>query len=70
MAKFAYNNIKNISTNYTPFEFNYSYYSYILYKEEADSWSISPSADKLITKLRNLMTIYRDNLLYAEELQK
>ena len=36
MAEFAYNNAKNTSTNYTPFELNYGYYPRVLYKEDLD----------------------------------
>lgn len=34
IAKFAYNNIKNINTSYTPFEHNCDYHSFIFYKKK------------------------------------
>ena len=36
MAEFTYNNAKNASTGYTPFELNYGYHPRILYKEDVD----------------------------------
>ena len=33
MTKFAYNNAKNINTNYTSFELYYQYYFYIFLKK-------------------------------------
>lgn len=68
MAEFAYNNAKNASTSHIPFELNCSYHPHISYKEEADLLSKLKSADKLAIKLRNLMTVCRDNLQYAQEL--
>ena len=39
MAEFAYNNAKNASIGHMPFELNYSYHPWILYKEDVDSRS-------------------------------
>ena len=39
MAKFAYNNAKNVSASYTFFEFNFSYYPCISYKKDIDPCS-------------------------------
>ena len=36
MAEFAYNNAKNASTDYTPFNLNCRYYSQVFYKEDFD----------------------------------
>lgn len=47
MAKFAYNNAKNMKIGHTSFKLNCSYYSRILYKKEVDLYSKSKSADKL-----------------------
>ena len=70
MARFAYNNIENISTDYTLFEFNCGYYSRILYKKEVDSRSDSKSADKLWVKLGELIIVCQKNLYHAQKLQK
>ena len=70
MAEFAYNNAKNVSISYTPFELNYGYYPRILYEEEVDSRSKSKSANKLLAKLRELMIVCRENLYHTQELQK
>ena len=68
MAEFAYNNAKNASTSYTPFELNCGYHPRILYKDDVNPQSKSKSADKLSAKLRELMIVYRENLHHAQEL--
>ena len=50
MAKFAYNNVKNVSIGYMLFELNYDFYSRASYKKEVDPHSQSKLRDKLITK--------------------
>ena len=34
MTKFAYNNAKNASTGYTPFELNCRYYPWVFYEKD------------------------------------
>ena len=70
MTGFAYHNTKSVSTGYTPFELDYSYHPWMLYKEEVDLCSKFKSADKLLAKLRELMFICWENLYHAQELQK
>ena len=70
IAKFAYNNAKNATTNYRPFEFNCGYYPQMSYKVDVDSCSQSKSADELSAELRELMIICQKNLHHAQELQK
>ena len=70
MAKFAYNNAKNVSTGHTPFELNCGYHLWVFYKEHINLHSKSKSADKLLAELQELMTICRKNLDHAQELQK
>ena len=70
MAEFAYNNAKNASIGYTPFELNYSYHLRISYKENVDPRSKSKSADDLANELRELMIVCRKNLQHAQNLQK
>ncbi len=65
MAKFAYNNAKNASTDHTLFELNYGYHPRASYKEDVDPRSQSNSADKLATELRELMIVCRENLQHA-----
>ena len=67
MAEFVYNNSKNASTGYTPFELNYGYHSRMLYEEEVNSRSESKSADEVSKELRELMVVSRENLHYAQE---
>ena len=57
MIKFIYNNTKNVSTGYTPFELNCGYHPQILYKEEVNLCSKFKLADKLLAKLRELIII-------------
>ena len=70
IAKFAYNNAKNASTSYTPFEFNCGYHPRVFYKEDLDPRSKSRTAEELSSELRELMTVCQQNLYYAQELQK
>ncbi len=60
MAEFAYNNAKNASTGHTPFELNCGYHPRASYEEDVDPRSQSKSAAELATKLRELMTVYRE----------
>ena len=70
MAKFVYNNAKNASTGYTPFELNYDYYPRVSYKENIDPRSQSKSADELLAEFRELMIVCQENLYHTQELQK
>ena len=55
MAEFAYNNAKNASTGFTPFELNCGYHPQIFYKENLDPRLQSKITGKLSFELRNLM---------------
>ena len=57
MAEFAFNNAKNASTGHTPFELNCGFHPRVSYKKDVDSRSKSKTADKLVTKLRELTTV-------------
>ena len=70
MTEFAYNNSKNTSTGYTPFELNCGYHPWMLYKEEVDPRSQSKLVDKLLEELRELMIVYCKTLYHAQEFQK
>ena len=70
MVEFAYNNAKNASTGYTPFELNCGYHPRMSYKEDVDSRFQSKSADKLSAELRELMIVCQENLHNVQELQK
>ena len=70
MAKFAYNNAKNASTDFTPFELNCGYHPRVSYKEDLNPRSKSKTAKKLSFELRNLMAACQQNLHHAQELQK
>ena len=70
MAEFAYNNAKNASISYTPFELNCGYHPRMLYKEDVNSRSQSKSANKLSVELRELMIVCQENLHHAQKLQK
>ncbi len=62
MAEFAYNNAKNASTSHTPFKLNFGYHLWASYKENIDPCFQSKSADELVTELRELMIVCRENL--------
>ncbi len=66
MDKFAYNNAKHSSIGYTPFELNYGFHPRASYEEDVNLYSQSKSADELVTKLRELMTICRENFQYIQ----
>ena len=68
MAKFAYNNAKNTSTIYTPFEFNCGFYSRVSCKNVVDPPSKSKTVDQLILELQTLMSVYKKNLQYIQKL--
>ena len=70
MAEFTYNNTKNASTNYMPFELNCGYHPQVSYKKDLDPCSQSRTTEKLSSELRQLMTICQQNLHHAQELQK
>ena len=68
--KFAYNNIKNTSTGYTPFKFNYGYYLKVSFKEDVEPYLRSCSANKLVKELKKLIKICSQNLFHVSELKK
>ena len=70
MAKFAYNNIKNTNTGHILLELNYGYHSKVLFGEKINPHLKSYSADKLAEKLKKLIEVYCQNLLYIQKLQK
>ena len=70
MAEFIYNNIKNASNSHMPFKLNCGYHSRMSYEEKVDFHSKSKSADELLTELKELMIVCRENLHHAQELQK
>ena len=70
ITKFVYNNAKNASSDHTPFELNCGYHPRMLYKDDVNPRSKFKSANKLLTKLRELMIVCKENLYYAQKLQK
>ena len=70
MAEFAYNNAKNASTGFTPFELNCWYLPRVSYKEDLNPHSKLRSVKDLSFELKELMTLYQENLHHAQELQK
>ena len=67
MAEFTYNNSNNASTSHTPFELNYGYHSWMLYKKEVDPCSQSKSTNEVLERLRELMIVYCENLYHAQK---
>ena len=70
MAEFTYNNAKNVSTGFTPFELNCGYHPWVSYKKDLDLHSKLRIAKELSSKLRELMIVCQQNLYHAQELQK
>ena len=70
MAEFTYNNTKNASTDFMPFELNCGYHLWVSYEEDLDPRSKSRIMEELSFKLRELMTVCQQNLYHAQKLQK
>lgn len=66
----TYNNVKNASSNYTPFELNYGHHLQVFYEEDGNSHFKSKSIDELLLKLQDLMTVYWENFYHAQKFQK
>ena len=70
MAEFAYNNTMNASTSHISFELNCGFHPYVSYKEDLDPCSKLKCAEKLSSKLQELMTVCQQNLHHTQEVQK
>lgn len=70
MAEFLYNNAKNASTSHMLDELNCGYYPWVSYKEDINLCFKSKSANELLSKLQELMTICYENLQHIQKLQK
>ena len=70
MAEFTYNNTKNASTGFTPFELNCGYHPWIFYEKDLDPCLQSKTTEELSFELQNLMAACQQNLYHAEKLQK
>ena len=70
MAEFTYNNTKNTSTGFTLSELNCGYHPRFFYEKDLDPHSKSKTAEELSYKLRELMTVYQQNLHHVQELHK
>lgn len=57
MAEFAYNNHKNISTNYSSFKLNCDFYSQMFYKKDVDFFFKWKAIDELAAKLKQLTNL-------------
>lgn len=68
MVEFAYNNNKNLSISYIFLELNYSYHSNIFFENEFDSDLTYHLVNKLVKKLKDLILICQQNLLYVQKL--
>lgn len=67
MAKFAYNNIKNANTGYTFFKLNCGYHPGVFDKDIINSHLKSKAVDKLVAKLKTLMSMCKKNLYYVQK---
>ena len=68
MAKSAYNNAKNVSTDHTLFKLNCGYHPGIFFKKDINPHFQSKTAKKLSTKLQEFMIVYLVNLHHAQKL--
>ena len=65
MTKFSYNNIQNAIIGYMLFELNCGYHFWMLYKENVKLCSKFKLVNKLLAKLKELITIYGKKLYYT-----
>ena len=65
MAEFAYNNAKNTNISHTLFELNCGYHPCVSFEKNTNSRSQSKTVEELSSKLRELMTVYCENLYHA-----
>lgn len=70
IAKFAYNNLSNITISYISFELNFGYHLLMFFEEKKDLRSYLKTADKIIVKLQKILAICRENLYHAQKLYK
>ena len=70
IAEFTYNNVKNASTGHTFIELNCGFHPSISYKKDVNLHSQSKSVNKLANELKELITVYRENLQHIQKLQK
>ena len=68
MTEFAYNNAKNANIGHTSFKLNCGHYSYVSFDKNINPCPQSKTANKLSTKLLELITIYQENLYHAQKL--
>ena len=64
MAKFAYNNAKNVSTDYILFKFNYNYYPRVAFKKNVNPYLRFCSANKPAEELKELIKVCYQNFFY------
>ena len=70
MAEFAYNNAKNTSMGYIPYELNCGFYPRVSYKKDVNPCSRSNTIGQLGTELQTLIFLCKENLQHAKEIQK
>ena len=70
IAKYAYNNAKNVSIGHTLIKLNRKYHLWIFYEDDIDHCSKSKSIDKLLEELKKVMIVYCQNFYYILILQK
>ena len=68
MAEFIYNNTENTCTCHTQFKLNYRYHPHVSFKHNGNSCSRSCSAKELAKELMDLIFIYEQNLLHAQDI--
>lgn len=68
ISEFGYHNAQYISSSYTAFKLNYSYYLYIFFENEFDSDSKSCFFKELKKELQEMISICQPNLFYVQQL--
>lgn len=70
MTEFVYNNFKNVNMRHIPLKLNCNYHFQVFFDNKCNRYCKSFLANKLATKLRKLINICHQNLLYPQDLQK
>ena len=70
MVEFAYNNSKNANTGHILFELNCSYHLCVSFEDKSNAYSRFSFAKGLAMELGELINVYCQNFLPAQDLQK
>lgn len=65
MAQFAYNNAKNVNTEYTLFKLNFGYHFLVFYKKNINLCFRLKIVEEILFELHELVIVRQKNLHHA-----